>query len=144
MKSILIVLLLAAGGAAIYYFLIRNKPEKHEQKNAELIVGQWKIDSLDISHTKDSSANLIGIILASSDSNLHRYIYNVDSSGLVVETLNGKPTDTSYYKFTDEKNLLAWSSSDTSKTKWEVSHLDSARMELRQTDSTVFSFSKLR
>lgn len=144
MKILLAVLLVAAIGVSAYFYF--SKKQEHFSANIqqELIIGKWKIDSLDVSRTTDSSANLIGIILAASDSNLHRYEYDFRKDGSIYETLNGTPRDTSHYEFAANKLLSIWSNRDTTKTNWTINKLDSLALVIQEKDSTVFSFFKLK
>ena len=144
MKILLAVLLVAAIGASAYFYF--SKKQKHSSANIqqELIVGKWKIDSLDVSRTTDSSANLIGIILAASDSDLHKYVYDFRKDGSIYEILNGRVKDTSHYEFAGDKGLAVWRNADTTKTSWTINKLDSTSLIVREKDSTIFSFSKLK
>jgi len=142
MKTIFIVLLIAALGAGAYfYFNKKQKPSSADPK--ELIVGKWKIDSLDISRSKDTSPNLIALIFAAGDSNLHKYQFEFTRDGSIIEDNLGKPGDTSYYQFANDKELLVWDKKDSSKTKWAINKLDSAQLLVQSKDSTVFSFRKI-
>ena len=137
MKTIFIVLLIAALGAGAYfYFSKKQKTPAADPK--ELIVGKWKIDSLNLDRSHDSS---LAFALLALDSNLHRYEFEIDK-GLVIQTLNGKAEDTSHYEFTDNKQLLLWGKTDTSKTKWTINKLDSLRLVVQDKDSVIFSFKK--
>ena len=142
-KIILAVILMAAAGGGIYYLL--QKKKKHIDAvltvNKELITGKWRIDSLDISRTKDSSIALAFLV---TDSNLNKYEFEVDKNGVIIQSLNGVAEDTSHYEFTDRHQLLVWAKTDTTKIKWTISKLDSISMVVRDTDSTVFSFRKIK
>jgi len=143
MKTIFIVLLVAVLGAGAYFYF-SNKQKTSSPNPKVLIAGKWKIDSLDISKTKDSSGVVLALILAASDSNLHKYQFDIDSSGLIVQSLNGKTGDTSHYQFTTDKELLVWSKSDSAKIKWTISKLDSLNLIVQDKDSTVFSFRRVK
>jgi hypothetical protein len=137
MKTIFIVLLLAALGAGAYFYFSQKQKLSTDPK--ELIAGKWKIDSVNLSHTRDSS---LALAFVASDSNLHKYQFEIDK-GLIIQTLDGKTEDTSHYEFTNERHLLVWSKTDTVKTKWTIDKLDSLQMVVRDKDSTVFSFKKI-
>jgi len=142
MKTIFIVLLIAALGAGAYFYFSK-KPKASITDPKELIVGKWKIDSLDISRSKDSSVNLIALIFAAADSNLHKYQFEFTSNGSIIEDNQGKPGDTSYYQFANDKELLVWDKKDSSKTKWTINKLDSLQLLVQSKDSSVFSFRKI-
>lgn len=142
MKTIFIVLLIAALGAGAYlYFSKKQNLSSADPK--ELIVGKWKIDSLDLSRSKDTSFNLIALIFAAGDSNLQKYQFEFTRDGSIIEDNHGKSGDTSYYKFASDKELLVWDKRDSSKTKWTINKLDSLQLLIQSKDSTVFSFRKL-
>jgi hypothetical protein len=141
MKTILIVLLIAAiGGGAYYYF--SNKKQNHSSSSQELVVGKWAVDSVDASHSKDSSAMLVAVLLA-PDSNGHKFQFEFLKNGQLVEGNEKKPGDTSYYEFDGNKDLLVWSKNDSAKTKLFVSKLDSLSFIVRDKDSVVYTLSKL-
>lgn len=138
MKTIFIVLLVAAlGGVAYLYF---SKKQNSSTDPKELIAGRWKIDSVNLSHTRDSS---LALALLVSDSNLHNYQFEMNKKGLIIQTLHGKTEDTSHYELTADKQLLVWSKNDTIKTKWAINKLDSVNMVVQDKDSTVFSFKRI-
>ncbi len=140
MKTIFIVLLIAALGAAAYfYFSKKQKPSSADPK--ELIVGKWKIDSLDISRSKDTSFNLIALIFAAGDSNLHKYEFEFTRDGSIIEDNQGK--DTSYYQFASDKELLVWDKKDNAKTNWAINKLDSLQLVVQSKDSTFLSFERI-
>ena len=142
MKTIFIVLLIAALGAAAYfYFSKKQKPSSADPK--ELIVGKWKIDSLDISRSKDTSFNLIALIFAAGDSNLHKYEFEFTRDGSIIEDNQGKPGDTSYYQFASDKELLVWDKKDNAKTNWAINKLDSLQLVVQSKDSTFLSFERI-
>jgi hypothetical protein len=143
MKTIFTVLLIAALGAGAYfYFSKKQKPSSTDPQ--KLIVGKWKIDSLDISRSKDSSLGIVALIFAASDSNLHKYEFEFTKDGSIIEDNQGKPGDTSYYQFASDKELLVWDRKDSSKIKWAINKLDSLHLLVQSKDSVVFSFERVR
>jgi len=139
MKIIITVLVIAALGAGAYfYFTKKQKPSSPNSK--ELIAGNWKIDSVDFSKSKDSS---LALALVVTDSNLHNYQFAIDTSGLIVQSLNGKASDTSHYEFANDKEVFVWSKRDTAKTKWQINKLDLVNLVVQDKDSLVFSFQKI-
>ena len=141
-KIILAVILLAAAGGAAYYLLQKKKhADLVSPINKELVTGKWKIDSLDISRTKDSS---IALALLVVDSNLNKYEFEIDKKGLIIQSFNGVVEDTSHYKFTSDNQLLVWAKADSAKNTWTINKLDSTRMVLHDIDSTLFSFRKIK
>jgi hypothetical protein len=142
MKIIFIVLLVAVLGAGTYYFFTRKNSSPSNAK--ELIVGKWKIDSVDISRSTDSSLAIIALVLAAADSNLHNYQFDISGDGLIIGSLNGGVRDTSYYEFASEPEFLLWSAEDSVKTKWEIRKLDSANLVVQSKDSVIFYFQKIK
>ena len=141
-KTILAVILVAAIGGAAYWLLqTKEHPRIGSPINKELVTGKWKIDSLDVSRTKDSSIALAFLVV---DSNLNKYEFEIDKKGLIIQSFNGVVEDTSHYKFTSDNQLLVWTKADSVKTKWTINKLDSIRMVVHDTDSTEFSFRKIK
>ena len=138
MKTIFVVLLIAAFGAGAYFYFTK-KQKSSPPGPKELIVGKWKIDSFNLERSHDSS---LAFALLALDSNLHCYEFEI-GKGLVIQTLNGKEEDTSHYEFTDDKQLLLWNKTDTSKTKWTINKLDSLSLVVQDKDSTVFCFERI-
>ena len=142
MKAIFIMLLVAALGAGIYFLVTKDK--EHSVSSKELIIGKWKIDSLDISRTKDSSVGMFALALAVADSNLYNYEFDFTKNGLIAGHLNGKAGDTSFYKIENEKQLLVWTNKDSVKTRMDITKLDSAKLVMQTKDSIVYMLSKVK
>jgi len=140
-KIILAVILVAAAGGITYYLLQKKRQNSVIVTNKELILGKWKIDSLDISKTKDSS---IVLALLVADSNLHKYEFDFDKKGAITQSFNGVAGDTSHYEFTSDHQLLVWANADSAKIKWSINKLDSSHLVVHDKDSTVFSFRKVK
>ena len=137
MKKMFIVLLIAAAGAGAYFYF--SYKQKHSANNQqELIIGKWKIDSVDAVRSKDSSIRFV----SAADSNLRKYEFEFDKQGSVIKNMNGTQ-DSSHYKF-DDNDLLVWNDADTSKITWTINKLHSLNLVIQSKDSSVFSFRKIK
>lgn len=140
MKILFTVLLIAAiGGGAYYYFSTRSNSSPQEAQK-ELIIGKWKMDSLDI-HEKDSAAG-IAILLLALDSNLVRYEYDFKTNGNVLVSLpDSANTDTSHYEWNDQDQLV-WREylSDSTTEVFSVVLLNQDSLVLQSQDSTKAFF----
>ena len=143
MKIVFIVLLIAAVGAGVYYYFSK-KQNIHSSTSRDLIVDKWRIDSLVINKTGDSSVKSREGILNWVDSSLKKYEFEFRKDSLVLQTINGKTEDTSHYEFADGKNILIWSNRDSTKTKWNISKLDSTELVVKDQDSAVFYFQRIK
>jgi len=101
MKKVFIVLLIAAIGAGVYFYF--SQKSKTSISNLKyLIVGKWKVDSLEIPND-DTILDFEKIGLAS------KAIFKFDTTGLVVrQQPNSTSGDTSFYRFV-ENDKLVWS-----------------------------------
>ena len=143
MKNVFIVLLIAAIGGGVYYYF-NHKQKTFPQNSKELIVGNWKVDSLVTGNTNDSlSESMDGFMLNMRDSSPGKYEFEFREDNLVIQTLNGKTRDTTYYQLAD-KNILLWSNSDTAKIKWTINKLDSSDLAVQDIDSAKFFFKKVK
>ncbi|MBS1654715.1 MAG: hypothetical protein JSU05_07720, partial [Bacteroidetes bacterium] len=91
MKKILFGLLLVAAAAVIFYFFYFKKTPGQltaQQTPAEMIIGKWKIDSLEPLNAKDSILNAFTIMFSNRDSNLHHYELDFAKEGIVIQRLN--------------------------------------------------------
>jgi|SRR6266536_5251435 len=143
MKKMFIVLLVAAVGAGVYYSFSK-KQNVHPSNPKELIVDKWKIDSLVINKASDSSLRSREGILRIADSSLRKYEFEFRKDRLILQAINGKTKDTSHYEFAGTKDLLIWGHGDTTKTKWNISRLDSAAMVVKDQDNAVFYFRRIK
>jgi hypothetical protein len=145
MKTIFAVLLIAALGAAAYfYFSKTQQPAQADPK--ELIVGNWKLDSIRVtppwSHRADSS---LPLAFSVADSDLYNYQYDIEKKGVIIKTRNGKGEDTGQYDFVNDKELLLWSKTDSvKKIKWRIIKLDSLDFVIQGEDSAIISFKKVK
>jgi len=142
MKNVFIVLLVAAIGAGAYFYF--GKKQKTSSSNSkELILGKWKMDSLALTQTIDSSSRQWeGFLRTILDSSLNKYEFEFRKDSLVYQTLNGKIQDTGYYEFVDNKNLLLKSKTDTA--KWVINKLDSSNFVVEDNDNAKFFFQKVK
>ncbi|MFI5187693.1 MAG: hypothetical protein ACHQF0_13260 [Chitinophagales bacterium] len=144
MKKIFIVLLIAAIGVGVYFYL-SQKQNVSTPNSTELIIGKWKVDSLVTPNPADSSLKTrTGWIHAFFDTSLDKYDFEFRKDSLIIQTQDQKIQDTSHYEFTDDKDLLIWSNGDTVKTKWNIDKLDSTAMVVKDKDSSVFYFRRIK
>jgi hypothetical protein len=102
------------------------------------------MDSLTIARVKDSSKSRGGILVNVLDTSLTRYEFEFKKDSLVFQILNGKIEDTSYYEFVDNKNILLWDNTNTSKTRWTINKLDTSSLVVQDADSARFFFKKIK
>jgi hypothetical protein len=143
MKLAIIVLLIAAIGGGVYYYFTQKKHRSSSHSN-ELILGKWKIDSLSIIKSKELSADKLLSKLAVADSNCNRYEFEFSKNNSIYQNLDGKAKDTSHYELVDEKNILIWNGKDSSKTKFGINQLDSAKLVVQDKDSVLVTFKKVK
>jgi hypothetical protein len=147
MKKIIIgLLLLAVSGGAVYYFLSKKPAVTSAVSlNKDLLIGKWKLDTLDEKSKKTIYELKTGII-AALDSNILHYEYDIQKDGKVYIALPGKPAaDSAFYEWA-AGNQLNWIQNDSVKTKDEfaVLKLDSISLSLQTKDSSLLSFIKLK
>lgn len=145
MKKILFGLLLVAAAAVIFYFFYFKKTSGQltaQQTPAEMIIGKWKIDSLESLNAKDSTLNTFTIMFSNRDSNLHHYELDFAKEGIVIQCLNEKPVDTNQYRLSDSTNLVTWRGADT--TRWSITNLDSSSLVFQSNDSVVYYLKKVK
>ena len=101
MKKVFIALLIAAVGAGVYFYFGAN-PKTSTSSSRVLILGKWKVDSLQVSHD-DTILDFEKIGLSS------KAIFKFDTTGLVVrQQFDSTNADTSYYRFV-ENDQMVWS-----------------------------------
>ena len=144
MKNVFIVLLIAAIGGGVYYYFSHTQ-KTFTENSSELIIGKWKIDSLITVESPGSSLTFRELsILHFIDSSLKKYEFVFRRDSLVFQTLYGKIQDTSHYQLDDKKNILLWGNTDTIKTKWAITKLDTANLIVQDEDSAKFFFRKVK
>lgn len=140
MKNVFIVLLIAALGAAAYFYFAKKKNNSTTNSN-ELIVGKWRVDTVDVSKSKDSNSIFAALIMI-PDSNGQKPALDFLNNGIILDS-SSKTVDTSFYEIEKEKELFVWSKADSIKAKWLIQRLDSARLVVQDKDSAVISFLKV-
>ena len=141
MKKIFIWLLIVAAGALINYSCIPgNRNDNISAKG--LIVGDWEVDSIDVSKTQDSSLGLMALVYISQDSTHNKLRFSFHADGLITEE-NEAGSDSSRYEWEGEKTLNI-TSADSTKEKWFIRQLDSAKLIVAAEDSVVFYFNRAK
>ena len=141
MKILLSVLLVAAIGAGIYYF-IRSTNSKNDKIQKNLIIGNWKIDSLQASITIDHSFSLPEIFSRESDSDSGLFSHNFEfqPGGIILSSLNGRVIDTGHYEWSEKNELRLKEDSSTEIVSVLVLKKDS--LVLLDNDSSLIYFIK--
>ena len=137
MKKIFTWLLIAAAGTVLTYSCSDNT---NERSGKGLIVGDWEIDSIDVSKTQDSSLGLMALVYISEDSTHNKLRFSFHADGLITEE-NEAGRDSSRYEWEGEKTLSI-TSTDSTKEKWFIRRLDSAKLIVAAEDSVVFYFNR--
>jgi len=140
MKNVFIVLLIAALGAAAYFYFAKKKNNSTSNSN-ELIVGRWRVDTIDVSKSKDSNSIFAALILI-PDSNGQKPALDFLQNGIILDSSSQK-VDTSFYKIEKGKELDVWTTGDSSKAKYSIQKLDSFRLVVQDKDSVIISFHKI-
>ena len=145
MNKLFIGLLIIAAGAGAFFFLRNKKSGTSKDLQKELLIGKWKLDSLDVK-TRDSSAWYMASISA-FDSNFNKYHYDFKTDGNVLKSLpDSTKADTSRYEWT-KNNELNWKENpkDTTNELFIVTKLNSDSLLLvKSKDSSIFYFSKVK
>src|SRR5258706_5698914 len=144
MKKLFIGLLIIAAGAGAYYFLQKQKSETPVTFEQELLVGKWKMDSMFVA-SNDSASHLIAGI-AGGDSNFHKYQFDFQKEGTIVQTLHNRAkTDTSWYEWNKKNELLIKeSATDSTGEIYSVNKLNLDSLVLQSKDSAVLVLTKLK
>lgn len=143
MKNVIIVLLIAVLGTGVYFYLSK-KQKSHSANSKELIVGKWKLDSLVIAKRPGSSSKSNESFMPLVDSSMSNFEFEFRKDSLILQTLDKKVQDTSHYEFADTKELLIWTHTDTAKAKFLIAKLDSTQLTLKDSDSAVFYFQRIK
>jgi hypothetical protein len=139
MKLFIGLLIIAAGAGA--FFFLNKKSETNNSIQKELLIGQWKLDSIDVK-AKDSAGQFVAFI-AVIDSNFYKYRYDVRDDGNILRSVaDSVIADTSHYQWT-KKNELAWKEKPNDSSEvFTVAKLNSDSLLLQSKDSAVFFFTK--
>jgi hypothetical protein len=135
MKKIFIWLLITAACAGIESCETDAKPKS-------LLIGQWQMDSLDLSKTTDSSLSLLALVFIAQDTNHTKLRFSFHENGLVTEE-NEDKTDSTRYEWAGEKALLI-TGADSTKEKWTIQKLDSTKLVVTAEDSVTFFFRRVK
>ena len=149
MNKFFIGLLIVVIGAGAFYFLRKkDKPIADNEINKELIVGKWKMDSLDFQKDTLKDGMALLFILFSMDTTIKDLVYDFRADGLVFSYLNRDTLikeDSSYYKWGSENELFVKDhNSDTATDFVRVIKLDKKSLIVQSEDSTVIYFSKAK
>jgi hypothetical protein len=141
--KLFIGLFIIAAGAGAFFFLRNKKSETNSSFQKELLIGQWKLDSIDVK-AQDSAGQFVAFV-AVIDSNFYKYRYEVRDDGNILKSVEDSvAADTSYYEWT-KKNELAWKENPNDSSEvFIVTKLSSDSLLLQSKGSAVFFFTKLK
>lgn len=141
--KLFIGLLIIAAGAGAFFFLRNKKSKTNSSFQKELLIGQWKLDSIDVK-AKDSAGQFVAFI-AAIDSNFYKYRYDVREDGNILTSVGDSViADTTHYEWT-KKNELAWKENQNDSSEvFIVTKLNGDSLLLQSKDSAVFFFTKLK
>ena len=145
MKKLFIgLLIIAAGVASFFYLRKKDNTTVTSDIKKEWIVGQWKIESIQLG--KDSANNFMVGIMGLVDSNTMKYNYEFTKEGNILRVLGDSISkDTSLYEW-NKKNQLVWKEDKTDSTgsTLTVATLNKDSLQLQTVDSTSFLFTKTK
>jgi hypothetical protein len=129
MKKVFIVLLIAAIGAGVYFYFSR-KPKTSTSNSKELIVGNWRVDSIQVPHD-DTIFDFEKIGLSS------KAIFKFDTTGLVVrQQFDSTIADTSFYRFVANDQIVWTHMPKDSVTKpMRIVKLNAGKLTLQSNDN---------
>lgn len=145
MIKLFIGLLIVAAGTGVF-FLLRNKNETETTNGIkkELIVGNWKVDSIYI-RPEDSVNQFNLALIATIDSNYKKLQHQFHKNGIVTTYTEKNKTDTSYYQWNEKNDLIFKSRSDDSTGKiYTVVQLTIDSIRLQSNDSVTFLLIKAK
>ena len=145
MKKLFIGLLILAAGAGAYYFLQKKKNETSADIEKELLVGKWKMGSINLS-PRDSATAFVPGIMSPGDSTLSKSQFHFQKEGTFLQTHNDQlQNDTSYYEWGKKNKLMIkGSAKDSTGDIYSVNKLNIDSLILQSQDSTVFVLTKLK
>jgi hypothetical protein len=143
MKKVFIGLLIIAAGAGTFYFLQKKKAGTDKAVEKELLIGNWKMDSLHLA--PKNSANLVTALLL-TDSGIHKYRFSFQKEGTFLQTINDSvKADTSYYEWPKKNELMIKESvKDSAGETYLIKKLSMDTLVLQSKDSAVFVLTKLK
>ena len=143
MKQLFIGLLIIAAGAGTFFLLQKKKAGDHPTVDKELLLGTWKIDSMQPA-SKDTG-NFIASLIA-KDSSLYKYRFDFQKNGSLVQSMNDSlKVDSSSYGWTNYNELVIKESPEDS--TGEIFLVNKLRLDsliLQPKDSTVFVLTKMK
>ncbi|MFI5132112.1 MAG: hypothetical protein ACHQFX_19060 [Chitinophagales bacterium] len=145
MKKLFIGLLIIAAGAGAYFFLQKKKSATTDKLDKELLVGKWKMDSLNLSPRDSATAFVLGL-MSPGDSTLSKSQFDFQEGGTFLQTHSDPlQNDTSYYEWSKKNKLLIKESiKDSTGEVYFVNILNIDSLILQSKDSTVFVLTKIK
>jgi hypothetical protein len=142
MKKLLFALLIiAAAGGAFYLLQKKDKPVTDNDIQKELILGKWKLDSLQLG--KDSINDATFALIAMLDSNITHYQYEFTKQGSLFLSLGDSIlSDSARYEWGKEHQLSFRGSADTSAEIMNVARLNKDSLLLVDRDSSLLFFTR--
>ena len=143
MKKLFIgLLVVGAAATGIFLFLDqKNKPAKAPHFKHEMIVGSWRLDSLDF---KDSAGG--ANVLALLDSNLLKYQYRFTTdSTLFISLPDSATADSSRYVLNNDNQLIVFQDTKGVFTdSLKINLLSKDSLVASDKDSTILFFTKTK
>jgi hypothetical protein len=144
-KMLLAVIVMATAGGALYYFLQNKKHSSENNFQKDLIIGKWKIDSLEIKN--DSAKSDIGLLLFAMDSVERQKVYEVRNDGYIYASLpydSLSKKDTSSFSWGKSNEFLFKESvTDSLPESFKVVKLDKSDFVLQSKDSVLIYLKKI-
>ena len=143
MNKLFIGLLIVAAGAGVFFFLRSKKQSSENSIQKELVIGKWKMESVQAG--KDSSKSFLVDIMGSVDSNLLKYSYEFTKDGNIIRSLGDSVTkDSSRYEWNKKQFVWKDNYADSTGTELNIFKLNKDSLQLQSNDSTIVLFTKLK
>lgn len=141
--KLFIGLLIIAAGAGAFFFLRNKKPGNNNTVQKELLPGQWRLQSIDL--TASDSAALTDFFKISLDSGNSQDIYDIKENGDILQSgARSGVTDTSRYEWNSQGELLWTENPGDSSDSFVVVKLIRDSLLLQSKDSAQFLFTRMK
>lgn len=146
MNKLFIGLLIIAAGAGVFFFLRKKKNETaNNEIKKELIVGKWKMDSIDVRKIKDSNSLFMFVLISTLDSNLYNYQYDFRPDHKIISSLpHSQKADTIQYEWKNSNQIIWKEMGDTTGEILTLIKLNKDSLQMQSKDSLSILFTKLK